>query len=69
LQAFKDKAGWKKLMLNGTRKDFSWNASAKEYVKVYERLKPPSKPQTTKDTKEQEEEFLVVQRSGDTSIS
>jgi len=68
LTAFKDKAGWKKLMLNGMRKDFSWNASAKEYVKVYERLKPP-KAQTTKDTKEQEEELLVVQRSGDTSIS
>jgi len=68
LTAFKDKTGWKKLMLNGMRKDFSWNASAKEYVKVYERLKPP-KTQTTKDTKEQEEEFLVVQRSGDRSIS
>ena len=69
LTAFKDKSGWKKLMLNGMRRDFSWNASAKEYVKVFERLNPPPKPQTTKDTKEQEEEFLVVQRSGDTSIS
>jgi len=69
LTAFKDKSGWKQLMLNGMRRDFSWNASAKEYVKVYERLNPPPKPQTTKDTKEQEEEFLVVQRSGDTSIS
>lgn len=40
LQAFKDKAGWHKLMLNGMNKDFSWNASAREYAKVYERLKP-----------------------------
>jgi starch synthase len=40
LQAFKDKVGWKRLMLNGMRKDFSWSASAKEYVKIYERLKP-----------------------------
>ena len=40
LQAFKDKAGWTKLMINGMNKDFSWTASAKEYVKIYERLKP-----------------------------
>ena len=38
LQAFKNKVGWKRLMLNGMNKDFSWNASAREYVKIYERL-------------------------------
>lgn len=62
LQSFRDKVGWKKLMLNGMSKDFSWNASAKEYVKIYERLKPP-KLSTTKDTKELEEEFLVAERA------
>src|SRR6476660_844791 len=41
LRAFKDQPGWLKLMLNGMKKDFSWNASAKEYVKIYERLSPP----------------------------
>jgi len=41
LRAFKDQANWKKLMLNGMKKDFSWNASAREYVKIYERLAPP----------------------------
>jgi starch synthase len=41
LQAFKNKAAWNKLMLNGMRMDFSWAASAREYVKVYERLVPP----------------------------
>jgi starch synthase len=41
IQSFRDKVGWNKLMLNGMSKDFSWNASAKEYVKIYERLKPP----------------------------
>ena len=41
LSAFNDKAGWKKLMLNGMRKDFSWTVSAREYVKIYERLVPP----------------------------
>jgi starch synthase len=39
LQAFHDQASWKKLMRNGMGKDFSWNASAKEYVRVYERVK------------------------------
>jgi starch synthase len=38
LQVFQDKAGWKKLMINGMNKDFSWNASAKEYARLYERL-------------------------------
>jgi len=27
------------LMRNGMNKDFSWNASAREYGKVYERVK------------------------------
>ena len=39
LAAFKDKEGWKKLMLNDMNKDFSWAASAKEYIKIYERVK------------------------------
>ena len=26
-------------MRNGMMKDFSWNASAREYVKVYERVR------------------------------
>jgi starch synthase len=41
LRAYKDQAGWRKLMLNGMSKDFSWTASAREYVKIYERLVPP----------------------------
>ncbi|HEY6249819.1 MAG TPA: glycogen synthase GlgA [Candidatus Angelobacter sp.] len=56
LQAFKDKAGWKTLMLNGMAKDFSWNASAREYLKVYERLKlsrrAPRDILTAEDTEE-----------------
>jgi starch synthase len=39
LQAFRDEASWKVLMRNGMGRDFSWNASAKEYVKVYERAR------------------------------
>jgi starch synthase len=43
LKAFKDKGAWRQLMLNGMKKDFSWTASAREYVKIYERL-APTKP-------------------------
>src|SRR5919108_642214 len=39
LAAFEDKANWQKLMRNGMAKDFSWNASAREYVRVYERVR------------------------------
>lgn len=41
LKAYQDKPNWTKMMLNGMKKDFSWAASAKEYVKIYEKLVPP----------------------------
>jgi starch synthase len=41
LRAFKDQTGWLKMMQNGMKKDFSWTASAREYIKIYERLSPP----------------------------
>jgi starch synthase len=40
LQAFRDQASWQVLMRNGMMKDFSWNASAREYLRIYERLRP-----------------------------
>jgi starch synthase len=39
LLAFRDRHSWEILMCNGMSKDFSWNASAKEYVRVYERVR------------------------------
>ena len=39
LAAYKDRTGWQKLMRNDMAKDFSWNNSAKEYVRVYERVR------------------------------
>jgi starch synthase len=39
LKAFRDQPSWRNLMRNGMNKDFSWNASAKEYVRVYERAR------------------------------
>ncbi len=39
LKAYRDQTSWQTLMRNGMNKDFSWNASAKEYVRVYERAR------------------------------
>ncbi len=39
LHAFRDQTSWQVLMRNGMNKDFSWNASAREYGKIYERVK------------------------------
>jgi len=40
LKVYADKDAWKKIMLNGMNKDFSWKNSAREYVKIYDRLIP-----------------------------
>jgi starch synthase len=39
LVAFRDQSSWQVLMKNGMAKDFSWQAWAREYVKVYERVR------------------------------
>jgi starch synthase len=39
VHAFRDEASWQVLMRNGMARDFSWNASAKEYVKIYEKVR------------------------------
>jgi starch synthase len=39
LAAFKDRHDWETLMRNGMSRDFSWNASAREYVRVYDRAR------------------------------
>jgi starch synthase len=38
LEAYKDKKLWKTIMLNGMNEDFSWSASARAYLSLYERL-------------------------------
>jgi starch synthase len=38
LTLFKDQKKWRTLQVNGMRQDFSWDRSAAEYVKIYERL-------------------------------
>ncbi|MBS1849542.1 MAG: glycogen synthase GlgA [Acidobacteria bacterium] len=39
LRAFRDQTSWLTLMRNGMSRDFSWNASAKEYIRVYEKAR------------------------------
>src|ERR1035438_6081018 len=36
LAAFEDQAGWKRLMLNGMARNYSWEQPAREYAAVYE---------------------------------
>ena len=38
IDTYKDKKTWKTLIKNAMKADFSWNLSAKEYIKVYESL-------------------------------
>ena len=38
LDVFPDRALWRRAQMNGMQQDHSWEASAREYVKVYERL-------------------------------
>jgi len=39
INVYADKSAWTTLMRNGMAKDFSWTASAREYVKLYERAR------------------------------
>lgn len=38
LQSFRDKKTWRQLQINGMKRDFSWQTSAKQYVSLYESL-------------------------------
>lgn len=39
LAVYKKPADWRKLQINGMKQDFSWNKSAQEYIKLYNKLK------------------------------
>ena len=41
LQIYEDRAAWQRMQVAGMQQDFSWDASAREYVKVYERAARP----------------------------
>jgi starch synthase len=38
LAAFQVKDGWKRLMLNGMARNYSWEQPAREYAAVYEEV-------------------------------
>ena len=39
LDVYQDRAAWRRMQLAGMREDFSWDASAREYVTMYERAR------------------------------
>jgi starch synthase len=39
LVAYQDRSSWQTLMRNGMSRDFSWGASAREYGKIYDRVR------------------------------
>ncbi len=39
LDVFRERPAWEVLMRNGMAKDFSWTSSAKEYLRVYDRVR------------------------------
>ncbi len=41
LRIYEDRAAWRRMQVAGMQQDFSWDASAREYVKVYERAARP----------------------------
>ena len=47
LQHFSDERIWKRIQLNGMAKDFSWKASAAEYVKLYTAARALRRPRQT----------------------
>ena len=53
LAAYPNKTIWTRLQKNGMRVDFSWDRSAGEYVKMYERLRPQKAQITTGSKKAQ----------------
>jgi starch synthase len=38
-EVYRDPTSWQKLMQNGMSKDFSWHVAAREYIRVYERVR------------------------------
>ena len=44
LLAYRDQSSWQTLMRNGMGRDFSWGASAREYGKIYDRVRHRCEP-------------------------
>ena len=48
LDTYRKPAQWQRLQAEGMRQDHSWDASAREYVKIYERAVSASRPATVR---------------------
>ena len=38
LLAYRDRAKWRRLQLNGMQREFGWQASAARYLEIYQRI-------------------------------
>ncbi|MGA9529808.1 MAG: glycogen synthase GlgA [Terriglobales bacterium] len=56
LHAYRDQSSWQALMRNGMSRDFSWGASAREYGKLYERVRQMRAHETAAAAKELKKE-------------
>ncbi len=56
LLAYRDQSSWQALMRNGMARDFSWGASAREYGKLYERVRHMRAQETAVAAKESKKE-------------
>jgi len=60
LLAFRDHASWQTLMRNGMNKDFSWGASAREYGKIYDRVRQTRSTAATVPAGEWKKEPVLI---------
>jgi starch synthase len=59
LVAYRNQTSWQTLMRNGMTRDFSWGASAREYGKVYEKVRQARANGTTANLLERKKEPLA----------
>jgi starch synthase len=60
LIAYRDHASWQTLMRNGMGKDFSWGASAREYGKIYDRVRQTRATAATVPSAEWKKEPVLI---------
>jgi starch synthase len=60
LLAYRDHASWQTLMRNGMGKDFSWGASAREYGKIYDRVRQTRATAATVPSVEWKKEPVLI---------
>jgi starch synthase len=39
LDAFRDREGWRRLMLRGMSRDYSWDRQGEEYLRLYDAMR------------------------------